>query len=300
MQTYLEQAFGKGDCSSVKMRAAVREWMDLYYGTPRSGEDASARLAVLIVSKLCRTVFAEYNLFGSEKTSRQGREYMRGLSDVKKTAMQYALLGGECLLKMVDGAFVPIRRDCYLPLGRGPNGQLTSVGMMQTLYDKTKKYVLLERRTQQNLDTHIEYRLFEVNGQALGRRVPLDTLPACAMLSDEETLPLVPRLGLGVLADAHRQLRGRQRRPREHLRPRCGADARAVPVRGSAQPRVFERCIAGICLRGPAAPRCGRAARPAGRPVCGLARRPRQRGGDRLQPRPARGQLSRPQAGYFA
>ena len=199
MQTYLEQAVGKGDCSSVKMRAAVREWMDLYYGAPRSGEDASARLAVLIVSKLCRTVFAEYNLFGSEKTSRQEREYMRGLSDVKKTAMQYALLGGECLLKMVDGAFVPIRRDCYLPLGRGPNGQLTSVGMMQTLYDKTKKYVLLERRTQQNLDTHIEYRLFEVNGQALGRRVPLDTLPACAMLSDEETLPLVPRLGLGVL-----------------------------------------------------------------------------------------------------
>ena len=60
MQNYLEQAFGKGDCSSVRMRAAVREWMDLYYGTPRSGEDDSGRLAVLIVSKLCRTVFAEY------------------------------------------------------------------------------------------------------------------------------------------------------------------------------------------------------------------------------------------------
>ena len=60
MQTYLEQAFGKSDRSSVKMRVAVREWMDLYYGASRSGEDGSARLAVLIVSKLCRTVFAEY------------------------------------------------------------------------------------------------------------------------------------------------------------------------------------------------------------------------------------------------
>lgn len=39
MQTYLEQAFGKSDCSSVKMRGAVREWMDLYYGASRSGED---------------------------------------------------------------------------------------------------------------------------------------------------------------------------------------------------------------------------------------------------------------------
>ena len=45
MQTYLEQ-----------------EWMDLYYGASRSGEDGSARLAVLIVSKLCRTVFAEYDV----------------------------------------------------------------------------------------------------------------------------------------------------------------------------------------------------------------------------------------------
>ena len=62
MQTYLEQAFGKSDCSSVKMRGAVREGMDLYYGASRSGEDGSARLAVLIVSKLCRAVFAEYDV----------------------------------------------------------------------------------------------------------------------------------------------------------------------------------------------------------------------------------------------
>ena len=42
------------------MRAALREWLDLYYGAPRPGEDAAPRLAALIVGKLCRTVFAEY------------------------------------------------------------------------------------------------------------------------------------------------------------------------------------------------------------------------------------------------
>ena len=52
LQSYLEQAFGKNDVTSVKMRAALREWLDLYYGTPRAGEDAAPRLAALIVGVL--------------------------------------------------------------------------------------------------------------------------------------------------------------------------------------------------------------------------------------------------------
>ncbi|MCI6142279.1 MAG: hypothetical protein PUF92_05010 [Subdoligranulum variabile] len=199
MQNYLEQAFGKGDCSSVRMRAAVREWMDLYYGTPRSGEDDSSRLAALIVSKLCRTVFAEYELHGRTQSAWQGRMYLNALNDVAKTAMQYALIGGECLLKVMRDRIVPIRRDCYLPLGRDSMGNLTSVGMMQTFFADGKKYVLLERRSDLGESTKIENRLFEVSGQALGRRVPLDTLPACANLSDECILRGVTGLGLGVL-----------------------------------------------------------------------------------------------------
>ena len=199
MQTYLEQAFGKSDCSSVKMRGAVREWMDLYYGASRSGEDGSARLAVLIVSKLCRTVFAEYEVHRDKHDDWAQECYTDALNKVAKTAMQYALIGGECLLKVVDDHFVPIRRDCYLPLGRDDRGNLTSVGMMQTLYENGKKYVLLERRTDIDDNTLIENRLFEVNGQALGRRVPLDTLTACKMLSDDEFLPNVPCMGLAVL-----------------------------------------------------------------------------------------------------
>lgn len=199
MQSYLEQAFGAGDCSSVKMRAAVREWMDLYYGAPHSGEDGSGRLAVLIVSKLCRTVFAEYEARVPGDNFSWCGKYLNNLNKIAKTAMQYALIGGECLLKVVGTDIVPIRRDCYLPLGRDNKGNLTSVGMMETLFANGKKYVLLERRSRLGMSTKVENRLFEVSGQALGRRVPLDTLPACEGLPDEQILHGVHQLGLGVL-----------------------------------------------------------------------------------------------------
>lgn len=68
MQTYLEQAFGKSDCSSVKMRGAVREWMDLYYGASRSGEDGSARLAVLVVSNYAERFLPSMTCIGTSTT----------------------------------------------------------------------------------------------------------------------------------------------------------------------------------------------------------------------------------------
>ena len=54
MKSYLEQAFGRGDVTSARMQAAIREWLNLYYGTQSPGEDAADRLAGLVVSKLCR------------------------------------------------------------------------------------------------------------------------------------------------------------------------------------------------------------------------------------------------------
>ena len=294
MQTYLEQAFGKSDCSSVKMRGAVREWMDLYYGASRSGEDGSARLAVLIVSKLCRTVFAEYDVHRDKHDDWAQECYTDALNKVAKTAMQYALIGGECLLKVVDDHFVPIRRDCYLPLGRDDRGNLTSVGMMQTLYENGKKYVLLERRTDIDDNTLIENRLFEVNGQALGRRVPLDTLTACKMLSDDEFLPNVPCMGLAVLRMPTVNCVDGSADPVSIYAPAVGlmhALARCEDQLNHEFLNGASRVFASEDLRG---------ARAAGRPVCGPARRPRQRGCDRVQPHSAGGQLPGPQAGYFA
>lgn len=202
MQSYLEQAFGKSDVTTPKMRAAVREWFDLYYGAPRPGEDPSARVAALLVGKLCRTVFAEY-----EARLQGGDGWQRGnlerLNDAAKTAMQYALVGGECLLKPVPAGkgfdFVPIRRDCYVPLGRGSHGALQAVGTMEVLHQNGRRYALLERRTAEEDGLAIETRLFELNGQALGRALPLTALPACAGLVPELRLRGVAGVGLAVL-----------------------------------------------------------------------------------------------------
>ena len=105
----------------------------VYYGTQSPGEDAADRLAVLVVSKLCRTVFAEYE----SRTAEALAPSLQALDAVRVQAMQYALVGGECLLKPVLHGrgfdFVPIRRDCYAPLGRDAHGALTGVGTMEVL-----------------------------------------------------------------------------------------------------------------------------------------------------------------------
>ena len=57
----------------------------------------------------------------------------------------------------------------------------------------------LERRTAGAEGLTIETRLFELNGQMLGRCVPLSTLPACAALVPQLVLPGVQGVGLAVL-----------------------------------------------------------------------------------------------------
>ena len=203
LQSYLEQAFGKSDVTSVKMRAAVREWFDLYYGVPRAGEDTAPRVAALIVGKLCRTVFAEYETRLPPEAPDPLRRSLSALNAAAKTAMQYALVGGECLLKPVprDGAFdfAAIRRDCYVPLARDAHGSLLAVGTMERHSVDGRQYALLERRTAGADGLTIETRLFELNGQTLGRCVPLATLPACAELVPQLVLPGVQGVGLAVL-----------------------------------------------------------------------------------------------------
>ena len=125
------------------------------------------------------------------------------LVNTNKTAMQYALVGGECLLKPVprDGAFdfAAIRRDCYVPLARDAHGSLLAVGTMERHSVDGRQYALLERRTAGADGLTIETRLFELNGQTLGRCVPLATLPACAELVPQLVLPGVQGVGLAVL-----------------------------------------------------------------------------------------------------
>ena len=203
MKSYLEQAFGKADVTSPRMQAAVREWLALYFGEPRREEDPSDRLAVLIVSKLCRTVFSEYESRVAGPRAAELAPCLDRLNAVRARALQYALVGGECLLKPVPAGrgfdLVPIRRDCYVPLGRDSRGGLTAVGTMELMRQGRGGYALLERRTAGEEGLTIETRLFELTGDALGRELPLAALPRTASLSPSLLLPGVKGVGLATL-----------------------------------------------------------------------------------------------------
>ena len=203
MKSYLEQAFGKADVTSPRMQAAVREWLTLYFGEPRREEDPSDRLAVLIVSKLCRTVFSEYESRVAGPRAAELAPCLDRLNAVRARALQYALVGGECLLKPVPAGrgfdLVPIRRDCYVPLGRDSRGGLTAVGTMELMRQGRGGYALLERRTAGEECLTIETRLFELTGDALGRELPLAALPRTASLSPSLLLPGVKGVGLATL-----------------------------------------------------------------------------------------------------
>ena len=203
MKSYLEQAFGKADVTSPRMQAAVREWLTLYFGEPRREEDPSDRLAVLIVSKLCRTVFSEYESRVAGPRAAELAPCLDRLNAVRARALQYALVGGECLLKPVPAGrgfdLVPIRRDCYVPLGRDSRGGLTAVGTMELMRQGRGGYALLERRTAGEEGLTIETRLFELTDDALGRELPLAALPRTASLSPSLLLPGVKGVGLATL-----------------------------------------------------------------------------------------------------
>lgn len=203
MKSYLEQAFGKADVTSPRMQAAVREWLALYFGEPRREEDPSDRLAVLIVSKLCRTVFSEYESRVAGPRAAELAPCLDRLNAVRARALQYALVGGECLLKPVPAGrgfdLVPIRRDCYVPLGRDSRGGLTAVGTMELMRQGRGGYALLERRTAGEGGLTIETRLYELTGDALGRELPLAALPRTASLSPSLLLPGVKGVGLATL-----------------------------------------------------------------------------------------------------
>ena len=177
MKSYLEQAFGRGDVTSARMQAAIREWLNLYYGTQSPGEDTADRLAVLVVSKLCRTVFAEYE----SRTAEALTPSLQALDAVRVQAMQYALVGGECLLK---------------PVLHGPG---CGCEPSQLARYRRLGHPLLQRRPAGADGLTIETRLFELAGEALGREVPLATLPATAQLQPSLLLPGVRGVGLAAL-----------------------------------------------------------------------------------------------------
>ncbi len=195
------QGFGVGgEMASPAMKSAIEDWFCLYFGEEAPEEDASQRLACLIVQKLCRACFAEYEA----QAAGFYESCLPALDRVKKQAMQLALIGGEAWIKPVPAEggiyFTVVRRDQAVVLGRDGLGRVTDLGSGMRLVKNGRTFTLLERRS---LDGGgrlvIESRLFEGRGDTLGVQVPLSVLAETAHLVPKLVLPPLGGLGLAPL-----------------------------------------------------------------------------------------------------
>ena len=186
-----QEAFGAWDKTSRAMTAARKQWLSLYYrDKPQAGEDPCQRIAYAVVSKLVRTVFAEYKAVADDPFVRQ---VIAALDDKKETAVQLALVGGESYLKpWVEGngfRFTLIPRDRMLIFARGVDGMPTDVGTMERSTRGNCYFTLLERRTVDEKGyLTIKNRLFRAySPDTLGNPVPLASHPEYRALPESYT-----------------------------------------------------------------------------------------------------------------
>jgi len=194
-----EAAFGAADITSKAMRNALESWKNAYYGQGQG--DPCQRLAYTLVSKLTRTVFAEYAPSAQEPAV---KNWLAGLDRKAVQAVQLALVSGECWLKPCPGAdgfrFTLVPRENLLVFGRDTEGAPVDVGMVEQCVDGKYYYTLLERRTvgDDGLLTVENKLLRSLNDRNPGTEVPLKTLARYASLPQKVTLPV--QLGLGMVS----------------------------------------------------------------------------------------------------
>ena len=200
-----EEAFGSKDITTEDMKAAIQDWLNLYFsaGAKEKGEDDCMRIPVVIVNKLTKAMFGEYKV---EAKNDFEKRILKVLNDKKSGIMQKLFIGGECFIKPVPTLdkkgfyFVVVRRDCFIPLAENADEELTSVGMAETTTVGGKYYTLLEKRTA-NGGEHggllIENKLYMSTEKGIiGRPVALNSLPQYANLEPETELN---RDGLGMV-----------------------------------------------------------------------------------------------------
>lgn len=192
-----EQAFNVKDITSSEMKKAVQDCFNLYFGIEEPKEDNCQRIPALVVSKLYKTTFSEYTVNADGDFV---NAVVSKLGEIKKKAMQFMLVGGSVLLKPVpqgDGFyFLPVRRDCYIPLGRDAEGNLTSIGTSEQTVVNGRYYTLLERRTARE-KLVIENKLFvSDSAKDLGVPAPLNSIKIYENLQAVIELPIK---GIGLV-----------------------------------------------------------------------------------------------------
>ena len=185
-----QQSFGAADKTSPAMRRAVEEWFRLYYGKAAPGEDSCQRIAYTVVSKLVKAVFSEYRATAEDPLLQRA---VAALEEVKKEAVQLALVGGECYIKpcpeKAGFSFTLIPRDRVLIFGRDARGVPVDVGTAEKSVLGQHYYTLLERR---RVDGEgfltIQNRLFRsYDPDQLGKPVALGEHPMYRQLRESYT-----------------------------------------------------------------------------------------------------------------
>lgn len=187
------EAFRATDITSQRMKAAIKEWINLYYQHEANEKaDPSQQIPYTIVRKLTKTVFSEYSANSKDTFAAM---VLQALADKSQEALQMMLIGGESLLKPIPTNngfyFAVVPRQNVRVFGRDVTGRLTDIGTDEKSTFGKHYYTLLERRT---VDDHgyltIKNSLYRsLNSDHLGERVPLSTVPRYAQLVDEYTFP---------------------------------------------------------------------------------------------------------------
>ena len=207
-----EQAFNVKDITSTEMQEAIRDWFTLYFDGITDIDttieyDDCQRLPVLIVNKIVKTAFSEYEVSTSKTGSKA--DFVNSLllkaDAAKKTIMQFALIGGECFIKPVLTSkgfeLSAVRRDCFIPLARDVTGRPTSVGTAEFTSLGGKYYTLLERRTVGlNGALTIESKLYVSDSRdILGTLTNLNAIEKYATLQPIVVLPGIYNLGMALV-----------------------------------------------------------------------------------------------------
>ena len=197
-----EARFGAADKTTKAMKTAIEDWFDLYYRVDHEeNRDPSQRIAYTVVNKLVKAVFSEYTATAEDGSY---QHLVNALDTHKSSAVQLALVGGECYLKPCPAEssfqFTLIPRNNILIFGTDGEGNPVDVGTAERSAHGKYFYTLLERRSldAQGLLT-IQNQLFRSgSSDSLGTQVSLREHPAYGNLQESYRFE-VPLGGIGLV-----------------------------------------------------------------------------------------------------
>ena len=187
-----ETAFGAVDKTSRKMRQAMQDWEEIYYGTGEG--DPCQRIGYTVVGKLVSAVFGECQTVVDPM--------LLPLTQLGREAMQRLLMSGECYIKPCPTetgfSFTLVPRGNMLVFARDSFGQPCDIGTAeQSVYGK-HYFTLLERRTVDGDGLVIQNKLYRSSDRdTLGAPVALSSHPLYKGLAESYRF-----MGLGGLGMA--------------------------------------------------------------------------------------------------